>query len=141
MRTANSYIRVIKPVELDHSVVIKPHSNHSVPIQAEDSEMRTANSYLRVALAQVCTSLSIPLFKSMDTILNQSNDFQSRKRVVARCIKAWGAKSIDQAQTLIKQELSRSDLVTADRFILLIGMIDTAEAYEKGERCHSDQAG
>ena len=104
-------------------------------------EMRTANSYLRVALAQVCTSLSIPLFKSMDTILNQSNDLQSRKRVVARCIKAWGAKSIDQAQTLIKQELSQSDLVTAERFILLIGMIDTAEAYEKGERCHSDQAG
>ena len=93
-------------------------------------EMRTANSYLRVALAQVCKSLSIPLFKSMDTILNHSNDLQSRKRVVARCIKAWGAKSIDQAQTLIKQELSQSDLVTAERFILLIGMIDTAEAIQ-----------
>ena len=96
-------------------------------------EMRSPISYLRVALAQVCKGIDISLFSSMESVLNCSNDLQSRIRVVARLIKAWSATSKDQAKNLIKQELSRTDLERAERFILLFGMIQTATAHENGE--------
>ena len=92
-------------------------------------EMRSPISYLRVALAQVCKGIDISLFSSMESVLNCSNDLQSRIRVVARLIKAWSATSKDQAKNLIKQELSRTDLEKAERFILLFGMIQTATAH------------
>ena len=97
-------------------------------------EMRSPYAYLRVALAQVNMSeLGNGLFQSVETVLNGSNDLDSRIRVLARLFKGWGAVTQDEALIAMKNNLSREDLIRSERFILLYGMLKTVGAYEKGQ--------
>ena len=97
-------------------------------------ELRSPNAYLRVAVAKIDPSSKVAsLFKSVDSILHLSNNLDSRKRVLARLIKAWGVNDKDQAFALMRKNLSPKDLERAERLILLHGMVDTVTALEQGK--------
>ena len=72
------------------------------------------------------------LFTSVNEILSKSNDYENRKRVLARVIKGWGNLSIDERKKRVSENLSREDLIKAEYLILLSSMPETVEALQKG---------
>ena len=98
-------------------------------------ETMSACDFLRVALvnSKIQTEDQPKLFKVVNEILLRSNDFESRKRVLARVIKGWGSESILVRSARVKENLSRDDLVKAEKLMLLSSMVYTAEAYSKGQ--------
>ena len=97
-------------------------------------EMRTVNSYLRVAAVKISSDVPcISLFKTVDDLLSSNNCLESRKRVLARVINGWSAVSSGKSLESVRRSLVPSDLVKAEKLILLRGMVDTAIALEQGK--------
>ena len=73
------------------------------------------------------------VFTLVSQVLSRSNDYESRKKILARIIKGWGSQSVDVRKRLISENLSRKDLIKAEKMILLSAMPDTVEAFNKGQ--------
>ena len=74
---------------------------------------------------------NIDLYRIVRDLLNGNNDYNSRKRVIARLIKAW---TVESDRNAIKANLSRTDLIKAERFIFVYAMLEsTAESYTQGK--------
>ena len=97
-------------------------------------ERRSAKDFLRVAAIKTKTGESVmpQLFTSVNEILSKSNDYENRKRVLARVIKGWGNLSNDERKKRVSENLSREDLIKAEYLILLSSMPETVEALQKG---------
>ena len=93
-----------------------------------EEELRSPKSYLRVAAVQVETDMP-SMFRSVEKVLQSNNSLESRKRVVARIIKGWNTGIRES----IAADIIPSELQQAERLILLTGMVDTAEALDKGQ--------
>ena len=99
-------------------------------------EVKNIMSYLRVAVVQARLTENkekLPkVFKEIDEVLQFSNCLESRKRVLARIINAWKADSPKKLD-MLRAEPGAEDLKRAELLILVHGMIDTAEAFDKGQ--------
>ena len=85
-------------------------------------ELRSPNSYLRIAAVNVRSTLhDISFFRTIESLLEGSNCLESRIRVLARVLKGWSVSTHDQSMAAIQQNLVRSDLERAKRLILLYG--------------------
>ena len=99
-------------------------------------EMRTGKAFLRIAAlaVKVGEDKKFPaLFKSIETVLLFDNNLEARKRVIARLMNGWSAKSKEEASAKIKGDPVAIDLQKAEKMILVHAMIETAEAFEKGQ--------
>ena len=104
-------------------------------------EVRSPKSFMRIAAVKVKKEGEgiddMPeLFGDVDKVLHASNCLESRKRVVARIVNGWkksSANTRDEQRAQLMEEPGREDLIVAERLILLHGMVETAEAHEKGQ--------
>ena len=101
----------------------------------EMSSPQDYSYYFRTALiaVQKAGKDEPKLFKVVNDILAKSNDMEHVKRVLARVIKGWGNESTEIRANRVKENLTRDDLVKAERLILLASMKETLEAVEKGK--------
>ena len=90
-------------------------------------EMRAASTFLAVDISSTPSISS--LYEKVESILNASNDLNSRIRVVARLIKASAGNSSDS----IYENLCPEDIQKAEKLILLTAMVSTVKAFERGE--------
>ena len=99
------------------------------------TESNSAGDYLRMAIvnSQVKSEDQPKLFKTVNDILSKSNDYESRKRVLARVMKGWGLGSVEFRAAKVRENLCREDLIKAEKLMLLSSMVFTVEAYEKGQ--------
>ena len=109
-------------------------------------EVRSPKSFMRIAAMKIAVVKvkkegegidDMPeLFEDVDKVLHASNCLESRKRVVARIVNGWkksSANNVDEQRAQLMEEPGREDLIVAERLILLQGMVETAEALEKGQ--------
>ena len=99
-------------------------------------ELRTGKTFLRIATlaVKVGEDKKFPtLFRSIEAVLVFNNNLEARKRVISRLINGWSAKSKEEVSAKIKKDPVAIDLQKAEKLILLHAMIETAEAFEKGQ--------
>jgi len=88
---------------------------------------------MAIVNSQVKSDDQPKLFKTVNDILSKSNDYESRKRVLARVMKGWGSGSVEFRAAKVRENLCREDLIKAEKLMLLSSMVFTVEAYEKGQ--------
>ena len=121
-----SFRRMVWPVKKDF--LIKKLPEEEIKSLVRIAAIRMQNDIKH----GTCDVSTLFPFSVVEDILCKSNDLESRKRVIARVLNGWkthGCNVIDA----VKKTPSSDDLITAEKFILVTGMIQTASALEEGK--------